>query len=167
MYGAGCGASVRSAAAGNEDIALMRQFVAVTKALASEKRLRILMALRKRDLCESVITQMLGLKPATTSHHLWLLKGAGLVDSEKTGRCVCYRLAVGSPSTVAGKTLRWLEECLAPHSQMAEDANQAQALSDSSPVQAECCERRQRLARRWSEGGAGSPRKRGASRGAG
>ncbi len=145
----------------------MRQFVAVTKALACEKRLRILMALRNRDLCEGVITKMLDLTPATTSRHLWLLRQAGLVDSEKAGRCVCYRLAAASPSTVAGKTLRWLGECLAPHPQMAEDAEQAQALSDSSPVQAECCERRQRLAQRWSKGGARSPRKRGASRLAG
>ena len=34
----------------------MRQFVGVTKALACEKRLRILMALRERELCEGVIS---------------------------------------------------------------------------------------------------------------
>ena len=141
----------------------MRQFVAVTKALACEKRVRILMALRNRELCEGVITELLGLTPATISRHLWLLRQAGLVDSEKTGRCVCYRLAAASPSTVAGKTLWWLRECLAPHPQIVEDATQARALSGSSPVQAECCERRDRLARRWSRSGAWAPRKRAAN----
>ncbi len=140
----------------------MRQFIVVTKALACEKRVRILMALRNRGLCEGVITKMLGLTPATTSRHLWLLKRAGLVDSEKTGRCVCYHLAADRSSTVAGKTLRWLGQCLPPHPQMTEDAKQAQTLADSSPVQAECCERRQRLPQRWSRGGARSSRKRGA-----
>jgi DNA-binding IclR family transcriptional regulator len=138
----------------------MRQFVDVTKALACPKRLRILMALRNRNLCEGVITEMLGLTPSTTSRHLWLLRQAGLVDSKKTGRCVCYRLAAASPSTVAGRTLRWLGECLALHPQIVEDAKQARALSRNSRVQEECCEARQRRARRWSKSGARPPRKR-------
>lgn len=36
---------------------------------------------------------MIGLAPATASRHLWLLQQAGRVSLEKTGRCVCYRLA--------------------------------------------------------------------------
>ena len=146
-----------------EEIALMRQFVAITKALACEKRLRILMALHNRELCEGVITEMLGLSPATTSRHLWLLRQAGLVDSEKAGRCVCYRLAVANPSTVAAKTLRWVRECLTQQPQIVEDATQAQALSGRSPVQAECRQRRQRLAMRRSESVARPRRKRGAN----
>jgi DNA-binding transcriptional ArsR family regulator len=137
----------------------MRQFVAVTKALGCEKRLRILMALRNGELCEGVINEMLGLSPATTSRHLWVLREAGLVDSEKTGRCICYRLAAAGRSTVPGKTLRWLDKCLAMDPQIAEDAKRAQALSGSSSVQAECCERRERLAQRWVKTKAQAPRK--------
>ena len=124
--------------------------MAVTKALSCEKRLRILMALRNRELCEGVINEIVGLRPATTSRHLWLLRQAGLVDSEKTGRCVCYRLAKASRSTIQGKTLRWLEDCLATRPQILADAKEAEALSGCSMVQAECCERRDRLAWRWS-----------------
>ena len=142
----------------------MTQFVALTKALACEKRLRILMALHNRELCEGVLTKMLGLSPATTSRHLWLLGQAGLVDSEKAGRCVCYRLAAARPSTVAGRTLRWLGECLALQPQVVEDAAQARVLSGRSSVQAECCQRRQRLGLRCSETGARAPRKRGTNR---
>jgi hypothetical protein len=39
------------------DAELMRQFVAVTKALAYEQRLRILMTLRERELSEGVIAE--------------------------------------------------------------------------------------------------------------
>jgi len=147
-----------------EEIALMRQFVAITKALACEKRLRILMALHNRELCEGVLTKMLGLSPATTSRHLWLLGQAGLVDSEKAGRCVCYRLAAARPSTDAGRTLRWLGECLARHPQVLADAAEARVLSGRSLVQAECCQRRQRLALRRSETDARPPRRWGAKR---
>ena len=135
---------------GRKDVELMRQFVAVTKALACEQRLRILMALRERELSEGVISEMLGLTPSTTSRHLWVLRQAGLVDSEKTGLCVCYHLAAAGRSSVAGKTLRWLRECLATHPRIVEDAKQARRLSSNSRVQGECCERRDRR-RRWSE----------------
>jgi DNA-binding transcriptional ArsR family regulator len=137
--------------AGHKASKRMRQFVAITKALSCEKRLRILMALRNGELCEGVINELVDLSPATTSRHLWLLRQAGLVDSEKTGRCVCYRLAKASPSAVPGKTLRWLRDCLATHPQILADAKEAQALSGCSTVQAECCERRERLARKWSQ----------------
>ena len=72
-----------------ERVETMKQFVAITTALSCEKRLRIVMALRNGELCEGVITELVGLVPSTTSRHLWLLLQAGLVDSEKTGRCVC------------------------------------------------------------------------------
>lgn len=107
---------------------------------------------------------MLGLSPPTTSRHLWVLRQAGLVDSEKTGRCICYRLAAAGRSTVPSKTLRWLDECLAMDPRILEDAKQARALSGSSAVQAECCERRKRLARRWVKIKAQAPRKNGAAK---
>ncbi len=137
----------------------MRKFVATTKALACDKRLRILMALRERELCEGVIAELLGLAPATTSRHLWLLEQAGLVDSEKSGRCVCYRRAVVGPSTQAGKALRWVEESLAGHPQIAQDTAKAQALSTRSSVQAECRERKQRIPMRAFGSANRAPRK--------
>jgi len=72
-------------------------------------------------------------------------------------------LAVANPSTVAGKTLRWLGECLALHSQIAQDAAQAQSLSGRSSVQAECREWRQRMAMRCSGSASRPSRKHGAN----
>jgi DNA-binding transcriptional ArsR family regulator len=157
----------RSQSAGHGENALRRQFVAITKALACEKRRRILMALRNRELCEGVITEMLGLAPSITSRHIWLLRHAGLVGLEKAGRGVCYRLAAASPSTVAGQTLRWLGECRALHRQVVQDAARIQGLSGRSAVQAECRERRKRLTMRRREIAGRRPRKRGTMRPAG
>jgi ArsR family transcriptional regulator len=67
----------------------MRHFIGVTKALACEKRARILMALRNRGLCESVITVMLGLAPVTTSRHLWLLRQAEALSGRSSVQARC------------------------------------------------------------------------------
>ena len=125
--------------------------MAIAKALANEQRRRILMALRGRELCEGVIAEMLALTPSTVSRHLWILRQAGLVESDKAGRCVCYRVTAERSSLVAARTLRWLEDCLAVQPQMVEDARRAGKLCGSSPVQADCGKRRERLARRRAE----------------
>ena len=141
----------------------MRNFAAITKALASEKRLRILMALRGGSLSESVLTALLGLSPSTVSKHLWVLRRARLVESDKAGRCVCYRLAPGEPGGEVGPTLQWLQECLGSNPQMQRDRGRVATLSRRSSVQAECRGRRQSLAIRLSRVLTPAARPRGAS----
>ncbi|MDR2826329.1 MAG: metalloregulator ArsR/SmtB family transcription factor, partial [Deltaproteobacteria bacterium] len=58
-----------------------------------ENRLRILMALRNRELCVCQVTAMLDLAPSTTSKHLSVLRQARLIESAKHGKWVYYRLA--------------------------------------------------------------------------
>ena len=128
----------------------MREFVLITKALASEKRLRILMALRRRSLCESVLTKLLGLSAATVSKHLWVLRQAGLVDSEKTGQCVCYRRASRKPHDAVDRTVQWLQECLAGNPQMQSDADRVATLVRHSSVQSECQQLKRRRAHRFA-----------------
>ena len=57
-----------------------------------------------------------------------------------------------------------LGECLALHPRIVEDAKQARGLSSNSRVQAECCERREQVAPRWSEMAERRGRKRRANR---
>ena len=85
----------------------MRQLIAVTKALACEKRVRILMVLRNRGLCESVITGVLGLAPVTTSRHPWLLRQAEAVSGRSSvqARCREWRQRVA---------MRWSEALARP-----------------------------------------------------
>ena len=64
------------------------------KALADPGRLTILASLWKADtpICISDFTAGLGLSQPTISHHMAKLKEAGLVDSEKRGIWIYYRL---------------------------------------------------------------------------
>ena len=64
----------------------MRDFIAVARALADEGRVRILLALRGRELCVCEITELLRLAPSTVSKHMSILKQADLVAGRKDGR---------------------------------------------------------------------------------
>ncbi len=91
----------------------MREFIAVTKALADENRVRVLMALRHGELCACQIQELLQLAPSTTSKHMQILYQARMVESRKVGRWVHYRL----PEPVPGwefitESLDWLERNL-------------------------------------------------------
>ncbi len=71
----------------------MEDVVAIAKALGDETRLRALLALRGGERCVCQLVELLGLANSTVSKHMSVLKQAGLVESEKRGRWVYYRLA--------------------------------------------------------------------------
>ncbi len=56
--------------------ACMHSFMAITKALADENRIRILLALDGRELCVCQIIELLGLAPSTVSKHMSVLSQA-------------------------------------------------------------------------------------------
>lgn len=68
---------------------------AITKALADETRLRIIMMVRDRKPCVCQVVEVLALAPSTVSKHLSLLKAAGLIESFKLGRWIYYHLPTG------------------------------------------------------------------------
>ena len=57
----------------------MREFMAITKALSDPNRVRILLALRRGELCVCQITELFGFAPSTVSKHLSILHHAGLI----------------------------------------------------------------------------------------
>jgi DNA-binding transcriptional ArsR family regulator len=65
------------------------------KTLGAENRLRIVGLLRARPLCVNALAARLGLTPAAVSQHLKVLRAAGLVESDKRGYYVHYRLNEG------------------------------------------------------------------------
>src|SRR3972149_9935915 len=81
----------------------MRDFMAVTKALADENRVRLLLALRKRELCLCQLIELVQLAPSTVSKHMSILKEAGLVDCRKEGRWMYYRLPGSDAAAVVRK----------------------------------------------------------------
>ena len=64
----------------------------VHKALAHPTRLFIVEQLSRRERCVCELTEMIGVEMPTVSRHLSVLKGAGIVEDEKRGAQVFYRL---------------------------------------------------------------------------
>ncbi|AXI81032.1 ArsR/SmtB family transcription factor [Peterkaempfera bronchialis] len=67
----------------------------VFKALGDPVRLRLLSMIASRaggEVCVCDLTPAFDLSQPTVSHHLKLLKQAGLIDSERRGTWVYYRL---------------------------------------------------------------------------
>lgn len=71
---------------------------ALLKALADPHRLRILavLAAAKDEVCVCEFTDELPLNQPTVSHHLRILREAGLVTCERRGTWVYYTLAEGA-----------------------------------------------------------------------
>jgi DNA-binding transcriptional ArsR family regulator len=64
----------------------------IVKALAHPTRLFIVDQLSKKEKCVCALTEMVGVDISTVSKHLAILKEAGIVEDEKRGLQVCYRL---------------------------------------------------------------------------
>ena len=88
----------------------MRDLLRITKALADENRIRVLMALRGGELCACQITELFGLAPSTMSKHLSVLYQAGLVESRKEGRWIYFRLADGQAPAGVKRAIDWITE---------------------------------------------------------
>jgi ArsR family transcriptional regulator len=68
---------------------------AIVKALAHPARLMIVDELTDHSQrCVGDLTDMIGTDLSTVSRHLLILRNAGIVESEKRGRTVYYRLRV-------------------------------------------------------------------------
>ena len=66
----------------------------IIKALAHPTRLFIVDELARGERCVCELTDMIGVEMPTVSRHLSQLKHAGLVEDEKRGAQVFYRLRV-------------------------------------------------------------------------
>lgn len=108
----------------------MRHYLNMVKALASDKRLRILMALRSGELCEGALAELVGIRPSTASRHLVVLTNAGLVESEKRNRWVWYRLAIARRGNLVSETLNWVRASLRGDPQTVQDATRLATLTE-------------------------------------
>lgn len=78
----------------------------VFQALADENRLRIIEVLQQGERCVCDLQSSLGLGQSLLSHHLRVLREAGLVRSRRDGRWVHYALS----DEVLERAGRWLSE---------------------------------------------------------
>lgn len=119
----------------------MFDLINITKALSDENRVRILMALRGKELCVCTLTELLGLAASTTSKHLSVLKQARLIESVKDGKFVYYRLVTEESANyrMAGPALDWLAEAIDASAQIRTDAERlAEIIEKGEEVGTEC-----------------------------
>jgi len=117
----------------------MRDFMAVTRALADPNRVRILLALRRGELCVCQITELFGLAPSTVSKHLSILHQAGLIHSRKSERWVYYRLADKSAPVAVREALAWVKKSIGQSGEVLADAKKLKRVLKTDP--AEICRR--------------------------
>ncbi len=117
----------------------MRDYLAITKALGDEARVRALMSLAGGELCVCQIIEVVGLSPSTVSKHMSVLQQAGLVERRKQGKWHYYRLAGrGAPAAVRD-ALRWTLKALAHEKTIAADTRALCCIRDKDPKELTTC----------------------------
>ena len=81
------------------------------KALNDQTRRDILELLKKRDMTAGEIADEFSFSKPTISHHLDLLKQAGLVESLKQGQFIYYSLN----TTVMDEIVSWMMQLTKPN----------------------------------------------------
>jgi ArsR family transcriptional regulator len=78
----------------------MKDIVKVFKALADPNRLRIMFLLWQRELCVCEIMFVLAMEQSRVSHHMRVLREAGIAEDVRDGRWIIYRIPEDSRSLV-------------------------------------------------------------------
>jgi DNA-binding transcriptional ArsR family regulator len=99
----------------------MFEFMNITRALSDENRVRIVAALRDRELCVCQIIDLLQLSPSTVSKHLSILRNARLLNSRKDGRWMHYSLAHDSRRAMATEAIGWVLRSIEADDQVRRD----------------------------------------------
>jgi DNA-binding transcriptional ArsR family regulator len=116
---------------------MIRDVLAITKALSDETRLRALMLLEPGELCLCQLIELLELAPSTISKHLSVLHQAGLVEQRRAGRWRYYRWPQ-KPSPAVRRTLKMLHESLADEPRLQADRTRLNRVLKIDPA-ALCC----------------------------
>ena len=120
----------------------MRDFMAVTKALADETRVRLLLSLQKKDVCLCQLIAMVRLAPSTVSKHMAILKGARLAESRKEGRWIYYRLPGDDAPAMVQQAIQWASRSLNSDRRIVDDRTRLKEILEIDP--SELCDRRTR-----------------------
>ena len=122
----------------------MRDFMSVSKALADENRVRILLALDGRELCVCQIIELLKLAPSTVSKHMSILKHARLVESKKDGRWNNYSLPGATAPREVQSALAWVRQSLLKDSRIKEDTREIKRILKLEPCDLCSCQSEKR-----------------------
>ncbi len=74
--------------------------VRIFKALSDPARLRVMRLLLRRELCVCEIMFIIGLEQSRVSHHMRILRDAGLAEDRREGRWIIYRIPAAARGLV-------------------------------------------------------------------
>lgn len=80
--------------------------------LGEPSRLRILLALQDEARCVGDVASEAGLSQSLVSHHLRLLRAAGLVQPERAGKHIFYRLSDEHVAHMLSDMLVHVQDCV-------------------------------------------------------
>ena len=80
----------------------------VFRQLSDGSRLRIFWILCHGEVCVANLSALVGMSSPAVSHHLRILKDAGLITSRREGKEVCYRAVEGSKTKLLHDALESL-----------------------------------------------------------
>lgn len=105
--------------------------IQIYKCLCDETRLRILHLLSHGSLCVCHFQSILELEQVPTSKHLAFLRSRGMVEAQRHGQWMIYRLPAKRPKEL-DLQLRCLQDCVQSHPIFRQD------LKRLKKIQCEC-----------------------------
>ena len=106
----------------------MFEFMNITRALSDENRVRIIAALKDRELCVCQIIDLLELSPSTVSKHLSILRNARLLSGRKEGRWMHYRLAKDPDRPMVTEAIEWVLRSIGTKDRVRRDTERVAAI---------------------------------------
>ncbi len=111
----------------------MFTFMAITRALSDQNRVRTLTALKGRELCVCQIIELLELAPSTVSKHMSILANARLVEGRQEGRWRYYHLAGDDAPDEVREAIAWVSKSLSKTSKIQQDAKRLKEILKINP----------------------------------
>jgi ArsR family transcriptional regulator len=105
----------------------MKDVVNIFKALADPTRLRIVLLLRRRELCVCELMFVLRMEQSRVSHHMRVLRDAGIAEDVREGRWITYRLAEATLPLLEGLLAGELREHIERSGEAEADARKLEA----------------------------------------
>jgi ArsR family transcriptional regulator len=122
----------------------VKDVVRIFKALADPNRLRIMILLGRRELCVCEIMFVLGMEQSRVSHHMRVLRDAGIAEDVREGRWIIYRIPEASRGLVECLFAGALRERIEGSRETAADAQKLEACVREN-IRGRVCEARPRL----------------------
>jgi ArsR family transcriptional regulator len=110
----------------------MRETIDIAKALSDPNRVRILIALKGRELCVCQLVELVELAASTVSKHMSVLRQAYLVEYRKDGRWAHYRRVGRDGPKRARAALRWVDSSVEDQKLIRDDSRRLEKILEVS-----------------------------------